>query len=230
MIKVCLSLIVFLGSLTLSYTQDVVMEQNLKNDTIVSVWGQNLKHFAHVYIRMDFFAGLGDKGTGWKFGSSAIDIGVRYKRKFTNFYSVGCDFNMLSSQRYNLKQDLLSLKLNGSTLDEFKSERMYFTGLGIEFFNRFNYGKRGNAIGRFIDIGAYGNFAYYVVHYVADDISGEPFGFTEIYQRKLKYTERFYFCVSGRIGFNRWVIDARYRLNNLFKDEPLGILPELPRL
>ncbi|MCX6258602.1 MAG: hypothetical protein NTW49_12005 [Bacteroidia bacterium] len=211
--------------------QNVVLEQKPSKDTIEAKWGQNMKNFIHFYIRWDFMVGKNDVGANYKPGSSNFDFGMRYKLKLCKYDAIGMDFNFLSTSNYKLKQDNLSVMINQGDTGNFKKESLTFTSLGLEFFNRINYGRRGNAIGKFIDIGAFGNFSYYISHYIKDNGNSPTYGFYEMYERELKYTNRLNYGVSARLGFGRWVIDAHYRLSDLFKNGGgLTDLPELPKL
>jgi len=227
--KVFFIILLVTGKFLITAAQEVVLEENPLADTVEQTWGMNLQHYIHTYLRWDFMVGPNDPGASYKPGSSAFDFGMRYKYKISGFYSIGGDFDFLSFANYYLQQNSLSEQINDS-VGNYKSERLIFTGFGLEFFNRFNYGRRGNSIGKFIDIGLYGNYSYYVSHYISDDIDDKPYGVIELTQRKLKYTERLSYGISGRIGFNRWVVDVRYRLSDRFKEYTgWDKLPELPR-
>jgi hypothetical protein len=228
LILFCLVTGIFLSS----SAQVVVLDEQTPVDSVKNNWGMNRKHYMYAYVRVDMMAGMADKGAGYKFGSGNFDFGVRYKLRLSNHYAVGMDLNIVTAESYKLKDDSLSNLINFSPEMSYKKESLNFTGLGLELYNRFNFGKRGNAIGKYFDIGVYGKFAYATNHYMkgkADSLTSPLYSTFELYERGLKYTKSLYYGVSARIGFNRIAIDAHYRISDLFNDK-IAKLPELSRL
>ena len=208
--------------------QDVLLEEDVKADTIKQTVGPNLKHFTHLYFDLGFIVGESEtEGADINYGKSyTFSIGYRYKRKICNFYAIGFDISYYFMS-YNLKQNIFKILPNDSIHNK---EKLIFNNLGLELYNRFNFGKRGNYIGNFIDIGAYGNWAYKIKHYTKDDIN------VDINKAKIKqvtytglvYPEELNYGLRARIGINRYVLSATYRLSDLFKE--IYDYPELPRL
>ena len=200
--------------------QKVLLEQNVAQDTLPENFGPNQKHFGHFYVGFGMMAGAAEAK------SSAIDhlksheflLGYRFKYKVSNFYSVGLD-GFSTFQTYYLKQQA------GKTLPTkilFDEEKLKFTNLGLSFYNRFNYGKRGNHIGNFVDLGVYGNWMPIKVHiYEDDDLFGTNGWLAAIKDVKvretgLRYVTDFNYGALLRLGFNRYVFYGSYRLSDLF--------------
>ena len=210
--------------------QDVLLEEDVKADTIKKTVGPNLKHFTHLYLDLGFIAGKSEtEGADINYGKSyTFSVGYRYKRKISNFYAIGFDINYYLMS-YNLKQENSKILPNDSLHNK---EKLIFNNLGLELYNRFNFGKRGNYIGTFIDIGAYGNWAYKVKHYTKDELDNADINnakINEVTNTGLVYPEELNYGVKARIGINRFVLSATYRLSDLFK-EKYSYYPELPRL
>ncbi len=214
-----------------SYSQTILLEENVKNDTVVKTNGPNLKNFSHLYVGYGMILGPSDGvGSNITTGLSyEISLGYRYKRKICNFYAIGFDvhYNTLS---YRIAQDDDKILPNISSHDK---EKIIFHNWGAEVYNRFNFGKRGNQVGNFLDIGAYANWISNSVHYTKDDVASANINFNnaevvEVYNKKLLYTEDFSYGVKARVGINRYSVFAEYRLSDLFKSE--YIYSELPRL
>ena len=206
--------------------QDVLLEENLKNDTIVSKIGKNKKHFKHLYFDLGFFAGNSENGAEIQYGKShTYTAGFNYKYRVSNFYSIGANIN-LGAMTFSLKQNDNKL-LPDSVLHD--KEKFEFNNIGIGIYNRFNFGKRGNSIGKYLEIGAYGNFAYVIKHYTKDEFTNSNFELMEVSYTKLSYVERLNYGLIAKIGYNQYVVYAKYRLSNLFNDE-IGSLPELSKL
>lgn len=209
--------------------QTVLMEQNLKKDTIKPVFGQNLKHFYHAYLDFGFVAGPPEADSiDINYGrSNSFAIGFRYKRKICGFYAAGYDLS-LSAINYNIRQSGNKRFIDDSL---HKTEKFSLLNLSLELYNRFNFGRRGNIIGKFLDAGAFGDWVISARHYTKDIIKPAGSDKDEVIEtttRKLNFTEPFNYGLRARIGFNRWIISASYRLSEMFKKSS-GI-GELPRL
>lgn len=211
------------------YGQEILLEQDVQKDTLQAKRGPNLKNYSHVYLGYGFVLGSPQAiGSAIRYGNSTdFNVGFRYKRKITNFYALGFDLGYgLTS--YNLKQQ--EGKILPDTLFH-ESEKINFNHFGLMLYNRFNFGKRGNIIGNFIDIAAYGNYDFSIKHiyterYVNPNAANAHV--TKVVNRRLIYTNPFNYGVQARLGFNRFVFYGSYRLSDQFKKE--FMYPELPRL
>jgi hypothetical protein len=94
------------------------------------------------------------------------------------------------------------------------------------YFIRFNYDRRGNRIGRYFDLGVYGDLN--VSHQVFTRFKNPDQSVTRSYTSRLKYYNRIGYGVQFRAGFNRVAFYAQYRLSDFFY--PSKNLPELPRI
>jgi len=223
-----ITLFCFLGFF--SNAQTVLLEENVEKDTITPKWGQNYKNYQHFYIDYGFLVDQPEKkGADIKYGNThTFSIGYRYKRRLCNFYAIGFDLSYYRFT-YNLKQD--SNKILPNTLQHNK-EKLIFNNLSLELYNRFNIGRRGNLIGKFIDIGVYGNWAYGIKHFYRDELSNanpnNHANIVEVTNKNLDYMENINYGLRARVGINRYTISANYRLSNFFKEK--YNYPELPRL
>ena len=99
-------------------------------------------------------------------------------------------------------------------------ETLRLNNLGFEIFQRINFGRRGNFVGKFIDMGLYYNWAFDVKHAYKDKIdqSNNPdmAKNTKIINRNLNYIDDFNYGLRARLGFNRSVLTFTYRLSDLF--------------
>lgn len=227
---IILSIFLLVG--IVSFSQRVLLEQTVANDTIEDNWGQNLRHFGHLYFGFGFAASPAEEGAEVKYGNSAnFDFGYRYKYKICNLYSIGADLS-LTSYMYRLKRDEDTKILPGEM--EHNKERIDTWGVKLEIYERFNFGKRGNHIGNFIDLGVYGSYFMYTRHYTMDKNPDDYPGLKkrEVTETGLDYMENMEYGVSARVGHGNWVLFGRYRLSDLFKtpDIPADKFPELPAL
>ncbi|HSI91615.1 MAG TPA: hypothetical protein VK927_10895, partial [Adhaeribacter sp.] len=144
--------------------------------------------------------------------------GARFKYKVGEVYSLGFDA-YINPQTFYLKQEE-GKNLPNPLLHDM--EKFKFTNVGLGFFNRFNYDKRGNYMGNFIDLGVYGNWMpVRNFIYQTDDLPpavGYVTGANAIKVRQtgLKYITKLNYGATVRAGFNRYVFYATYRLSDLF--------------
>ncbi len=210
-----------------NFSQDVLLEKNVRDGAYSQKKGPNMKKFSHIYLGYKFFAGNSDdKGADIIYGlSSCINIGYRYKYKLLEFYSVGFDINY-SYKKYLIKQDEEKILPNTQLHDK---EKIRFSNAGLEFYNRLNIGKRGNIIGKYLDIGLFGNWAFAINHFTKDKVADEnnKAELVTVKYSNLTYTRRFLYGLSARLGLNWLAISAEYRFSDLFKEEYQ--FPELPR-
>lgn len=203
------------------FAQQVLLEQDATFDTIAPTRGPNRANFSHFYI--SYGVPISDVHTGAEIltgKSFDFDFGYRYKRKISNFYALGFEI-YYKVQDFNMKQD--SGKIVPDTILHDK-ERLRFNNLGVGLYNRFNFGKRGDLVGNFLDIGVYGSWTYRLAHITKDELpNGNK---VRTHTRGLNYYEPINYGVIVRLGFNRYVFYGAYRLSDLF--EQSYNYPELP--
>ncbi len=207
----------------ITFSQEVLLGQDVKPDTLRPVFGPNLRHFAYGYLGIGVpvpFSGTGNYVMPGV--SSTLSFGIRYKRRLSNTFALGLDLGMNFSG-FRIKQDA------GKTVPDKEINRkekfQVNTSVGSAYF-RINAGRRGNYMGNYLDLGAFGGWNMAKKHKtVNDNTNGEK---VKVITGKLSYIENFSYGVLGRIGINRYTITARYRLSDIFT--PSYSIPELPRL
>ncbi len=171
--------------------------------------GPNLKNFKHFYVSFGLVDAIKEDYADFEFGkSNEITIGQRYKRKITNWYSVGITAEFAITN-YHVNPDSLQF-LNSN------KELIRTNNLGIGLYNRFNYGRRGNRIGKFVEFGLYGQWAMNIKEVYDYDYFNSA-------RAKLKvvnpdYYNRLNYGFNAAVGFNRYVLTFRYRLSELVKN------------
>lgn len=206
------------------YAQEVLMHEDVEQDTISSKFGKNRLNYIHTYM-----------GIGWPFGNSEgaggdvkliqsinLEYGIRYKLRVCNHYAMG--LNMAYSRyAYRLEQD--KGKILPDTILHSK-ERVAFNNFQLGYYNRINFGKRGDYIGNFIDIGAYGEYTPTFKHFFKDKKSDGTITRTSI--SRTAYHNDINYGVFLNIGFNKITFTFKYRLSDMFV--PSYNYPEMPRL
>ena len=236
MYKIFVFIVAFLSSISV-FAQEVLLDETVQDVTTnTSDFGPNLKKYRHFYFDwgMPISKSEGQGAELQAFKSSEFELGLRFKRKISKTYSVGWAI-YYNNLIYRLKQDG-SYKLVPNKI-EHQKESLRFNSLGLEFYNRLNFGRRGNSIGKFIDFGAYCNWAFSIRHIYTDPVNPSN---TINYQASdqkviitgLDYVNHFNYGLRARMGVNRYVLVAEYRLSNHLNGRYHNsqINAELPRL
>lgn len=212
-----------------SFAQEILLEQNPGNDTIIQNWGPNRKNYIHSFYSYGFLCGqqVSDSAQINYGNSYSFSVGYRYKRKIVKFYEIGIGFSY-SYTGFNIKQNDKKVFPNKATHDKEVLNLNYLSG---SIFNRFIIGKRGNMIGNYFDLGVYGGWMFSGSHktkteYDQPTTSGSHV--TKVINKKLNYLQKFDYGAIARLGRNKFSVYAKYRLSDLFREE--SGFPELPGL
>ncbi len=192
--------------------QRIIIHEDVREREEVSEYGPNRKHYIHTFVGWGFIAG-NPAGPGSEIiagRSNSFEAGARYKRKLTHNFSFGIEVSYARNS-FHIKQ---------SSEKTFPDRRLYnsqvliLSNLSSGIYKRINYGRRGNYIGKFTDIGINSNWVYrnritsinYDKHVeIKETISGHDFINTSIYNAFI------------RVGFNNLVFKGSYRLNDIFE-------------
>ncbi|MFO7978899.1 MAG: hypothetical protein R6U64_09580 [Bacteroidales bacterium] len=202
--------------------QEVVIAEDLRGDTLVAEFGMNRKHYLHSFLGAHFSSGTADDPRGdVSMGNSwTLEYGFRYKRRFSQVFSGGLETS-LKRASYHPDQFLLPDLAEEYT---YKREKFVFLSLGMAAYQRINYGKRGNYIGRFVDVGLYGDLHYnlrQIIRYSGTD------DHLRLRRSRMDIHHLFEYGVLARVGFNNFVIKGTYRLSEIFTAQ--SGLAEFPR-
>ena len=212
------------------FSQNVLLEEDPLNDTIIPKIGPNLKKFNYFYIGYEVIAdNFSSQSAKVRNGASnLLFFGFRHKRKINNFWSVGYDVNS-STATYSIKQNS---KKTFPSIFSHKKERLAISGLSLQLFTRFNFDRRGNKLGKYLDLGGYAMFDFSNSHFTKDKtISSDSSNASviNVTEQRLKYFENYEYGVKARLGSNHIAICATYRISDLIKPS-FNYYPELPKL
>jgi hypothetical protein len=96
-------------------------------------------------------------------------------------------------------------------------DRLLTHSLALSCFQRFNFDKRGNYIGKFMDMGIYSELPFSKSNILIDNIDTLSSGQQKLILTHLKFMNSINYGVLARVGFNRVVLFATYRLSDIFK-------------
>jgi hypothetical protein len=208
--------------------QEILIRQFPQLDTIPSEKGPNRKHYYATFFGFGSLFGSSDSsGSDINPAKSYwVSLGFRYKRKYSSFFNTGWDLS-IEARNFNIKQS--DEKVFGGKFTH-QRERLFQYTANVSFFTRFNLSKRGDHLGKYIDLFATAIYAPIERHYTYDKIDaiyGETRGkhvFTH-----LQYIERFFGQVGIRYGLSFLQFQVFYRPLDMFKNSSRFPYPELPR-
>jgi hypothetical protein len=208
--------------------QNVLLRGNVAADTLRSDTGPNRTFFSHFYVGYAAVVGKFDGlGAELRYGRSGeVFVGMRQKYRLSQTVAAGVDLRYTRSVYHLAQNDQKILP----TPDQHQSETMALPQAQAEVYGRLNIGRRGNVVGRYLDLAGWGGWIISSAHHYVDKPGSNGAGRVEVTERQLNYVNRWSYGVGARLGSGRYALVARYRLADSFKelaDAPR--YPEFPR-
>ncbi|WP_046242624.1 hypothetical protein [Hymenobacter terrenus] len=217
--------LVVAGSSRAAQAQQVLVQANVADDTVKTTFGPNRRYFGHLYVGYGLVAGPAGSGAGVRYGTHSAELrgGGRLKFRLTQTLALNFDLGY-TYLRYGLAQ-------NGQKIvpspDLHRRESLGLHQLYSELSVRLNAGRRGNAVGRYLDLLVGGGRVAATNHTTEDD-PGPGISSVETVERGLPYLRRWTGGVGARLGIDRYALTARYRQSSAF-GKGYAAWPELPR-
>ncbi|GAB3224076.1 hypothetical protein GCM10027346_03810 [Hymenobacter seoulensis] len=207
--------------------QRVVLREVPATDSAQVKYGPNRAFFRHVYVGYTPVVGRASgPGADLHYLQSAeFVLGVRHKYRLTRGLAAGFDLR-LARLGYHLQQTDTKLL---PTSAQHHSESLNLTQLHLEPYVRFGYGRRGNVIGHYLDLSAWGGYALGASHHYEDRPGTGGGKRTIVTEKSLDYVRRWPYGLGARLGAGRYAATARYRLSDTFTSGANPTFPELPR-
>ncbi|GAA4505979.1 hypothetical protein GCM10023172_34620 [Hymenobacter ginsengisoli] len=223
-VTLLLTLFIFHVSLlttSAAHAQQVLLQTDVGQDTIPSRTGPNRRYFGHLYVGYTLAAGPSALGLAYGFPSSEFQLGGRLKRRLGALVAFNTDLRY-AYLRYGLDPGASRPGPFGSGFD---SQFFSYHQLQGEASLRLNpYRRRGNTVGRYLDVLAYGGWAFATTYATAGP--GPSGGRLEVVAHQPDYLARWQGGVGLRLGSNSLALVGRYRLSDALRGPAL---PEPPR-
>jgi hypothetical protein len=205
--------------------QQVLVQGNVAEDTVKNSFGPNRHYFGHLYVGYGLVAGPAGAGAEIRTGLRSAELrgGGRFKVRFTQALAATLDLGY-GYLRYDLAQNTQKLVPNPSLHGR---EMLGLHRLYSEVGLRLNVGRRGNAVGSYLDLLASGGWVAGTSHTTEDD-PAPGISSVETTEYGLPYLRRWTTGVGARLGFDRYALTARYRTSAAFASG-YAAWPELPR-
>ncbi|WP_460556442.1 hypothetical protein [Hymenobacter daeguensis] len=205
--------------------QQVLVQGNVAEDTVKNSFGPNRHYFGHLYLGYGLLAGPAEAGAEIRSGPRSAELrgGGRLKIRFTQALAATVDLGY-GYLRYDLVQGTQKLVPNPSLHGR---ETLGLHRLYSEAGLRLNVGRRGNAVGSYLDLLASGGWVAGTSHTTEDD-PAPGINSVETTEYGLPYLRRWTTGVGVRLGFDRYALTARYRTSAAYASGYTA-WPELPR-
>ncbi|TVT42946.1 hypothetical protein FNT36_02310 [Hymenobacter setariae] len=216
------------GAGPVARAQQVLLHTDVARDTLAPRTGPNRRYFGHFYIGYGLVLGGSSAGLPLRYGagSSEVQLGARLKRRFTDNLALTADLRY-AYLRYALAQDA------GPKAPPFgpphDAETLTYHQLQGEVGLRFNTGfrPRGNVVGTYLDLLAYGGPALGANHTTIDETTTQ--GRLEITRHEPPYLQRWLGGVGLRLGSGPLALVGHYRLSEALRPAEGGAPLQPPR-
>lgn len=213
----------------LKYVLIFLVFQNAQSQTLLfheevdsvyqkSKFGLNATHYIHPFISFGLVFGENNEGnTKTKFGASnQLGFGLRYKLRMNNFMAIGVDAQyQLLTVSYPTQKPILK--------EKYSIQDLNFSGV-----LRFNFGMRGDIIGKFLDIGAYISMPIQSKHKIKTETASSSFRTLSYQEEQLNYIEPFQYGFLARFGINQFLVFAEYRYSRSLKLNAINQFKNVP--
>ena len=205
------------------FSQSPVLSEEVDLNKELPKYGQNRTYYGHFYVSIGTEIGKseGNLMEVNSFKSIYYDVGYRYKVRLLEYNAIGFQLN------YNYYSYRLKYSSGvGLPIIVHDKDKIKISSFGLGIYDRINYGRRGNHLGKFIDIGAYGEFSFSRTHYFKQKQENGEMLKSEL--SRLNSVEKLNYGVLLNMGFNKIVIFGKYRLSDMISDRDK--YDEMPRL
>ncbi|MBF9220524.1 hypothetical protein [Hymenobacter ruricola] len=204
--------------------QQVLVQANVADDTIKTTFGPNRRYFGHAYLGYGLLAGGAGAGAPVRYGlrSGELRVGGRLKRRFTQSLALNLDLGYAYQHLELAQNDQKTVP----TPQLHRQESLAWHQLYSEISLRLNAGRRGNSVGRYLDVLAGGGWVAATSHSTEEE-PGPGIGSVEVTERGLPYLRRWMGTAGARLGLDRYAFTARRRWSPAFAAGYAW--PELPR-
>lgn len=223
--RICVVALAVLGGARAAQAQQVLVHANVADDTVKTSFGPNRRYFGHVYVGYGLVAGAAGPGAAVHTGLNSAEVraGGRLKYRLNQALALNLDLGY-AYLRYDLEQN--GQKLIPAPIQH-RSEGFGLHQIYSEASLRLNVGRRGNAVGSYLDLLAGGGWVAATNHTTEDD-PAPGVRSVETTEHGLPYLRHWTGGVGARLGFDRYALTARYRRSSAFTAE-YAAWPELPR-
>lgn len=197
--------------------QTTLLDKSVKSPSERVQKGPNSAYYQSGFWSFGVVISVNESDSARTSSSSVWRYGTRGKWKWTNTFAGVWDLAW-NRTAYRLEQD--SLKNLFSLGKEYDQQKFVWNQLELGAGMRINIGKRGNYLGNFVDLGAYGEWAFSVRQQLREDLNpsmASGAGKVRSSLGRLEYINPLNYGLTARIGVNKFALWTKYRLSDQFK-------------
>jgi len=188
-----------------SVAQNVLFSDNAENAYDIPRKGRNRAAFGHLYsgyrIAPSYF-----QDNDVSIWNGEYFAGYRAKYAITRNYAMGWDAEYLHTA---VAWDV-PLLIGEAVIGMIQKHRYVSHALLFSYYNRITFGKVGDNIGKFLDIGVYGAWNFGKKSMYISDLDGGK-EYVEKTVKRPDYDDTFFYGVKARLGIHRIAVTADYR-------------------
>jgi len=213
-------ILIIMAALNVAQAQTEILHVDVDTNTTESQFGPNRRHFIHTFMSLGLHTQIPANGNYNFPRSSYLSFGALYKLKLSNYFSTGITLSFENSSIQLAKDRPVtfpdSLRHSKETLDQFALSGSYYLRINME--------KRGNSIGKYLDLGVGGLLQTGANYQYEDPLIGKEIKEVKIRHYPMLRASNWYLYTA--IGINNFALMARYRMQSFFIDR--SGLPEAP--
>ena len=201
--------------------QDIILHQDVNQIDEDRDFGPNRIYFTHMLASIGWNVATNSKELkSHILGSYNFEFGFRYKVKVSELYALGIDLEYVWNRFYLDQRD------SRGVIDdlEHRKEVLSNNGIHIGLFNRFNFDKRGNILGKYLQLGVFAEYYFTEEHYYNNKVepSNDPGGeLVEITISDLNFVNPLNYGLKAMLGINKVNIYAKYRMSEFIQSNDL---------
>ncbi len=201
----------------LASAQQVLLQTDVALDTLPARTGPNRAWFGHLYAGLAPAVGPG-AGLAVRYGLASAEwqLGGRLKRRLSGGLALSADLRY-ALLRYGLPD--ATARAAPPVVPGATNQSLSYQQLQGEVSLRLNPGRgRGNAVGTYLDVLAYGGRALSTRYAYTQTLPGRPT--LEVSEANPAYLARWLGGVGLRLGRNSLALSGRYRLSDALRPVP----------
>jgi len=213
--------------------QNVLLLEEPDTTGEVALFGRNRAVYVHPLFKFGAVIPVYEDGGEVGFLSTTTGADIRTKAKICSWNALVLDFGY-RCDRYSIgKDDALGIPGFGGV---HKRERLSLHNVSFSLCDRVNFGRRGNILGIYLDIGFYGDLLVRGSHLMVNEFYDSDSETAErtvqrIKQTQLPFLSRYNYGLTARFGWEWGSVFAMYRVNDLVVDRPpITVYSDFPRL
>ena len=217
--SICISYLVLLCC-TSVLGQEPIHSREVRTEPQKELTGPNTDYYQHGVFSFGYSIPMDESDSlqtrvG---GSFMLEYGTRGKVKVNEWFAGVWDLSY-HRMRYEIQQDSMMNLLGLGTEYEKQFLVRHSLQAGIGF--RINFGKRGNTLGKYLDLAGYGSWAFgnRMRIITEDEPTQGNFGSREqdLQFERLTFLDPLEYGVNTRVGLNKVIFWGRYRLSDIFR-------------